>query len=379
MADKRDYYEVLGVGRNATDDEIKKAYRTLAKKYHPDLHPGDAEAEAKFKEAGEAYEVLSDAQKRAAYDTYGFDGPQAGGGYSGGGFSGGFDVGDIFESFFGGDIFGGGRRTRNGPREGSSLEYRLTIDFEEAVFGVKKDIRITREELCPDCHGTGTKSSRGRQTCPDCGGRGTVTQVTNTPLGRIQSNRTCPRCGGTGSVVTDPCPSCAGSGRKRCNRTISVNIPAGIDNGERIVLRNEGEAGYNGGPNGNLYISISVRPHRFYKRDGADIRCEIPLTMTQAALGCTLDIPTLYGKVPYTVPEGTQPGTVFRLKGSGVQLPNRSLKGDMFVTVKVEIPRKLSDAQKKLLRDFESGATGKEYQENKSFRDRIRDWFTEDK
>jgi len=377
LADKRDYYEVLGVGKGASDDEIKKAYRNLAKKYHPDLHPGDAESETKFKEAGEAYEVLSDPQKRAAYDTYGFDGPQGPGGYSGGGFNGGFDVGDIFESFFGGDIFGGGRR-RNGPREGNSLEYRLSITFEEAVFGAKKEIQIAREEQCDQCGGTGAKGGAGRKTCPDCRGTGQVTSISNTPLGRIQTSRPCSRCGGSGSIVTDPCTSCNGTGRSRKARRITVSIPAGIDHGQRITLRGQGEAGYQGGPDGNLYILISVQPHKFYTRDGADIHCEMPLTMSQAALGCTLNIPTLYGKVALTVPEGTQPGTVFRLRGSGVQLPNARSKGDMFVTVKVEIPRKLSDKQKELLRAFDGESTGKEYKDSKSFWDRVRDLFTED-
>ena len=376
MAAKRDYYEVLGINRDASDDDIKRAYRKMAKQYHPDLHPGDKEAEAKFKEVNEAYATVSDAQKRARYDQFGHEDPAAGGagGYGGGYGGAGFeDLGDIFSSFFGGDIFGGGRRRRNGPQPGNDLEYELRISFEEAAFGAKKEITITREALCNECGGTGARKGTAPETCPDCHGSGQVVTYQNTPLGRIQTQRPCSRCGGKGQIIKEPCSRCGGRGRVRKSPKISLNIPAGIDNGQRINLRGEGEPGINGGPAGDLYVRIAVAPHKLFKRDGYNLRCEIPITFPQAALGAKIDVPTLEGKVEYDIPEGTQTGTTFRLRNRGIQMLNSKNRGDLYITVKVEVPRALNAQQKKLLKDYDSSMTGREHRESKSFFDKMKD------
>ena len=374
MAVKRDYYEVLGLDRNASDEDIKKAYRTMAKQYHPDLHPGDKEAEAKFKEVNEAYATLSDSQKKARYDQFGHEDPMAGGGggasYGGAGFE---DLGDIFSSFFGGDLFGGGRQRRNGPQQGNDLEYELRITFEEAAFGARKDITITREALCDECGGTGAKKGTSPETCPDCQGRGQVVSYQNTPLGRIQTQRPCSRCGGKGKIIKESCTHCAGRGRVRKNPKITINVPAGIDNGQRINLRGEGEPGINGGPSGDLYVRIAVTPHRLFKRDGYNLMLEIPITFPQATLGASIEVPSLEGKINYDIPEGTQTGTIFRLRNKGIQVLNSKSRGDLFITVKVEIPRSLNSQQKKLLRDFDSSMTGKENKESKSFFDKMKE------
>lgn len=377
MAEKRDYYEVLGVSKDASDADIKSAYRKMAKKYHPDLHPGDKEAEANFKEVSEAYEVLSDSTKRSNYDQYGTADPSQGGfggGYAGGFGGDGFGFGDIFESFFGGDVFGGGR-TRNGPRQGRSLEVDLTITFEEAAFGAKKEINVTREENCPDCHGTGAKDGTAKETCSECGGRGTVYRVQNTPLGRMQTQSACPKCGGTGTIIKDPCTKCSGRGRIRRAAKISINVPAGIDNGQKISLRGEGEPGVNGGPAGDLYVRIIVRPHKIFRRDGYTVHIDMPIPYSVATLGGEVEVPTLDGKVKYNIPEGTQTGTAFRLRNKGIQVLQGRSRGDMIVHVNIEVPKGLTQEQKDLLRAFEDSLTGKEYKEQKSFIDKIKDLF----
>lgn len=377
MAQKRDYYEVLGVSKGASDDEIKKAYRRLAKENHPDLHPGDAACEERFKEVNEAYSVLSDTQKRQQYDQFGFDGPQGAGGFGGGagGFGGGFggfDMGDIFDSFFGGDIFGGGRRA-NGPVAGNDLEYDLRITFEEAAFGCQREIQILREENCEACQGSGAKNGTAKETCPDCQGTGQVRRVQNTPLGRMQSVGTCPKCRGTGTIIKEPCPSCGGRGRMRKTRTINFKVPAGIDNGQRISLRGEGEAGLRGGPAGDLYIRVHVQPHKLFRRQGFNILCEVPIPVTTAILGGDIEVPTLEGKTTYHIPEGTQPGTNFTLRNQGIQQLGGRGRGDLILTCKVEIPRKLSDKQREALKSFEAALTGREYKESKSFFEKMKD------
>ena len=367
MADKRDYYEVLGLEKSASDDEIKKSYRKLAKQYHPDLHPGDKECEDKFKEIGEAYEVLSDPDKKARYDQYGFAGvdPNYGAG-AGGGFGGGFgdfgDLGDILGTIFGGGFgFGGGTQTRrNAPQKGESLRVRLGITFEEAAFGCTKEISVPRIEDCEDCGGTGCKPGTSPDTCPDCGGSGSVRTQQRTPFGVMQSTSACRKCGGTGKIIKDPCPSCSGKGKVRKNRTISVNIPAGIDDGQTISLRGQGHAGANGGPKGDLLITVSVKAHALFERDGSSVLFEMPISFVQAALGAEVEVPTLDGKVKYTIPEGTQTGTTFRLRGKGIPYLNGNGRGDQYVTVNIETPRNLSKEQKDLLREFGEATGGGE-------------------
>ena len=365
MADKRDYYEVLGVQKGASDDEIKKSYRKLAKQYHPDLHPGDKECEEKFKEIGEAYEILSDPDKKSRYDQYGFAGvdPNYGAG-AGGGFSGGFgdfgDLGDSLGNIFGGGFggFGGSTQTRrNAPQKGDNLRVRLGVTFEEAAFGCTKEISVPRIEDCEDCGGTGCKPGTSPESCPDCGGTGTVHTQQRTPFGVMQSSAACRKCGGTGKLIKEPCPSCSGKGKVRKTRTISVNIPAGIDDGQTISLRGQGHAGVNGGPRGDLLITVSVKAHALFERDGTSILLELPISFVQAALGAEVEVPTLDGKVKYTIPEGTQTGTTFRLRGKGVPYLNGNGRGDQYVTVNIETPKNLTKEQKELLREF-AEATG---------------------
>ncbi len=361
MADKRDYYEVLGVSKTATDDELKKAYRKLAKQYHPDLHPGDKEAEAKFKEINEAYEVLSDADKRAKYDQYGFAAfdPNSGFGGFDGGFGGFDDLGDILGSIFGGGFGGfgggfggGGQRRNNGPRKGENVRVNLTLDFEEAVFGCKKEIPVNMVETCPDCKGTGCAEGTHPETCPDCGGRGTVVRTQRTAMGMMQSTSQCPRCNGRGQVIHTPCPTCKGNGRIRKKKTVSVNIPAGIDNGQTVSLRGLGNEGVNGGAPGDLLVTVTVRAHALFERDGSSILLDLPISYAQAVLGAEVTVPTLTGKVKLTIPEGTDTGTTFRLKGKGVPFLRGNGSGDQFVTVNIETPKKLNDTQKEALRKF---------------------------
>lgn len=379
---KRDYYEVLGLNKQATDDEIKKAYRKMAKLYHPDLHPNDKEAEAKFKELNEAYGVLSDPQKKAAYDQYGFDGPNMGGGAGGSGFSGfegfggggfgGFD--DILNSFFGGGM-GGGQRRYSGPIDGDDLQMQITITFEEAAKGCEKEINLARDELCDACKGTGAKPGTSPTTCPTCNGTGQVRVTQATPFGRIQNVRTCDNCHGTGKVVKEPCPRCNGRGKVRTTKRHTIKVPAGIDNGQVITIRGQGALGERGGQPGDLQILVNVRPHKFFTRNGFDLHCEIPITFTQATLGAEIDVPTLDKPVKYNIPEGTQPGTVYRIKGQGIQNLRGTGKGDLFIKINVEVPRRLTEKQKEILRQFDMAMTGREYEQKKSFINRMRDAF----
>ena len=376
--DKRDYYEVLGVEKSASDEEIKKAYRTLAKKYHPDLNNGDKECEIKFKEVNEAYEVLSDPQKRARYDQFGHEDPRAGGAGGGygdftGGFGGGFD--DIFSAFFGGGFGGGGQRAR-GPQRGDDLRYDLTITFEEAAFGCEKEISVTRDENCEECGGTGARKGTQPTQCPTCHGTGQVQSFVNTPIGRVSNVRVCEACHGQGTIINDPCPKCSGRGRVRKNRKITIKIPAGIDNGMQIPLRKQGEPGLRGGENGDLYIFVTVKPHKLFTRENYDLYCDVTVSFTQAALGGEIDVPTLNGMIKHNLPEGTQPGTVIRLRGQGIQNLRGAGKGDLYIKVNVEIPRKLTDKQKELLMQFDETLTGKEYEAKKSFFERVKDAFS---
>ena len=371
MADKRDYYEVLGVQRDATEADLKKAYRKLAKENHPDLNPGNAEAETRFKEVNEAYEVLSDSDKRSRYDQFGFAGvdPNYGAGGYGGGFDGGFDfgdLGDIFGSFFGGG-FGGGTRTRNGPQRGESLRQGLTITFEEAAFGCEKEVVIDRVEQCDSCHGSGAEAGTSPETCSNCGGSGQVQQRRQTPMGVFATTGPCPRCGGKGKIIKSPCKDCGGSGQVRKRKTLKVNIPAGIDNGQIISLRGQGNAGRNGGPAGDLQIVITVQSHPLFRRDGTDVFCDAPITFTQAVLGGEMEIPTIDGKVKYDIPEGTQTGTTFRLRGKGIPSVNGRGRGDQYVTVYIETPRNLNREQKEALKKFSDTLKESNYEERKSF------------
>ncbi len=379
MADKRDYYEVLGVAKGASEDEIKKAYRKLAKKYHPDLNPGDKDAEAKFKEVNEAYEVLSDHEKRARYDQFGHAGvdPNFGGGAAGGSpfQGGGFDFTDIFDSFFGGG-FGGTRRANpNAPRRGSDVQANLVISFEEAAKGCKKTISYHQIETCADCHGTGAAAGTSPKTCERCHGTGQVRISQRTPFGVVQSAQTCDRCGGTGKIVETPCKTCDGKGRVRRQKSIEITVPAGIDDEQILNVGGKGNAGANGGPAGDLHVYISVRPHPIFERRGNDVWCEMPITFTQAALGADVEVPTLDGKVSYHVHEGTQPGDVFRLKGKGIQGLNTRARGDQYVQVTVEVPKNLSKRQKELLSELDSASDEKNYQKRKNFFGKLKDLF----
>ena len=357
---KRDYYEVLGVSKSASADEIKKAYRGLAKKYHPDMNPGDKEAEARFKEANEAYEILSDEDKRKKYDQFGhaaFD-PAAGGGsgFGGfGGFDGGFDFSDLFSSFFGGGGGRGSQSTRNAPQRGEDILARVTVSFEEAAFGCRKEISFARVEACKECGSTGAAKGTKPETCQTCKGRGHVTVQQQTIFGYTQTQKACSGCRGTGKIIKTPCQNCNGKGFIKVNKKLEVNIPAGIDNYQNMALRGQGSAGRNGGPNGDLIIEVRVKNHDFFTREGNDLYCEVPISFTEAALGAEIKIPTLGGgSEKITVPEGTQSGKSFTLKGKGiVDLNNPKRQGNIIVTVNVETPRSLTSEQKKILRSFE--------------------------
>ena len=369
---KRDYYEVLGVSRGASEDEIKKAYKKMARKYHPDLNPGDKTAEEKFKEVNEAYEVLSDADKKARYDQYGHAGvdPNFGAGGFGGGFDGSFDfgdLGDIFGSFFGGG-FGGGRRTNpNAPQRGESIRMSIAISFEEAAFGCEKAVTVERYETCDTCHGNGCAPGTSPEVCPDCHGTGTVQVRRQTPMGVFATSSPCPKCGGKGRIIHQPCKDCRGSGMVRKKKSIQASIPAGIDNGQTISIRGQGNAGKNGGPAGDLLITITVRPHELFRREGTSVLCEAPITFTQAVLGAELEIPTIDGKVKYTLPEGTQSGTTFRLKGKGIPSINGRGRGDQYVTVYIETPKNLNKEQKEALKKFAETMGESNYEEQKKF------------
>ena len=364
MSEKRDYYEVLGVSKNATDDELKKAYRKLAKKYHPDANPDNKqEAEAKFKEVNEAYETLSDPQKRKMYDQFGPDGPQGFNGFNGaGGFNGGtytyttsgFDgFGDIFGDL--GDLFGfgGGRsssRQSNGPTKGADLRYNVDLTFEEAYTGISKEINITRNEKCPTCSGTGAKPGTHPETCTVCGGKGTVSQIQNTLLGQMRVQTTCSNCHGTGKVIKEVCTNCAGKGTIRKQAKLNVKIPAGIDDGQTVVLRGEGEPGKNGGQNGDIYITVHLKKHSIFTRKEDNVYCEIPITFTQATLGADIEVPLVDGtKTKYKIPEGTQTGTKFTIRDKGFVHINSGYRGNLIFTVQVQVPKRLSKEQRDLL------------------------------
>ena len=370
---KRDYYEVLGVSKGASEEEIKKAYKKLARKYHPDMNPGDKEAEEKFKEVNEANEVLSDPEKKARYDQFGFAGvdPSYGAGAGGGAYgAGGFDfgdLGDIFGSFFGGGFGGQQRRNPNAPQRGESIRAAVTVTFTEAAFGCEKEISVERSEQCPTCKGNGCAAGTTPEVCPTCHGSGSVQTRRQTPMGVFASTSPCSKCGGTGRIIHQPCPDCHGQGRVRKRRAIKVNIPAGIDDGQTISLRGQGHAGKNGGPSGDLLITVMVQPHEIFRREGTSVFCEAPITYAQAVLGGTLEIPTIDGKVKYTIPEGTQSGTTFRLKGKGIPGLNGRGRGDQYVTVNIETPRNLNREQKEALRKFSDTLGESNYEQRKSF------------
>ena len=357
---KRDYYEVLGVSKGASDDEIKKAYRKLAKKYHPDVNPGDQAAEAKFKEVNEAYSILSDKEKRARYDQFGHAGvdPNYGAGGPGGGFGfdmGDIDLGDIFGSFFGGGFggFGGSASSRrNGPQKGESLRASLTISFEEAAFGCEKEINLNRTEECEACHGSGAEPGTTAETCPDCRGTGVVRVQQRTGGFAFSSTAPCSRCRGTGKIIHTPCKACGGSGSVKKTKRVTVSIPAGIDDGQAISLRGQGNAGKNGGPAGDLIVAVHVKPHPQFHRDGTTVLYEQPVTFYQAVMGAELEIPTIDGKVKYNLPAGTQTGTTFRLRGKGIPELRGRGRGDQYVTVRVQVPTSLNGEQKEALRAF---------------------------
>ncbi len=386
MAGKRDYYEVLGISKSASDDEIKKAFRKMAKKYHPDANPDNKEAEQKFKEVNEAYEVLSDPQKKAQYDQFGHAAFEQGGGpggfsYGGAGFDMG-DIGDIFNMFgFGGSGFGGGFSSgsrKNGPQRGADIGVSIQISFEEAVFGTTKEISINVMDTCETCHGTGAKPGTHAETCKKCNGTGQERVTQQSIFGMVQSVRTCSACGGTGKTIKDPCPSCKGKGKVKKNKKFEVNIPKGIDNGQTIRLAGKGEAGDRGGQNGDLLLTVYVQPDKYFIRKGNDVYCDIPLTFVQAALGDEINIRTLDGEQKYTVKAGTQPETVVTLKGLGIpNLRNNRVKGDMIIKFKVKIPTSLTERQKSLLKDFygndDNAAPEEEQGKKKSFWDKFKE------
>ena len=379
MATKRDYYEVLGVNKGADEAEIKKAYRNLAKQHHPDVNQGKKESEAKFKELNEAYEVLGNKDKKAKYDQFGhagtdpngFGGAGAGGGY-GGGFGGFEDIFDIFSNLGGFSSTGKGK---TGPRQGADLKYEVEIDFNEAAFGVKKEINITRNESCEECKGSGAKTGSAVDTCKKCGGSGEVRYAQNTVFGRVVNVRPCEDCHGEGKIIKEPCPKCVGRGNVRKNRKITIDIPAGVDNGSVMPLRGEGEPGEKGGPKGDLYIYFRVKPHRLFKRDGLNLFCEIPISYVQAVLGAEILVPTLEEPEKFEMPDGTQTGSTFKLKGQGIPSLRSKVRGDLYFTVKIETPKKLSDKQKEALKHY-ADAMGEEITgRGKSFFDKVKDAF----
>lgn len=381
---KKDYYEVLGVSKTASQDELKKAYRKLALKYHPDRNKGNAEAEQKFKEISEAYGVLSDESKRAQYDQLGpdaFEQAQAGGGAGGNPFGGGFGgfsgsgMEDIFDMFFGGQGGRGGRGGNAGPQRGADLRFDLEITFEEAAFGVEKEISLYRDEACEHCHGTGAEPGSKVETCPDCHGTGYIRFTQNTMFGQMVNERPCSKCHGEGKIVSSPCQECRGKGTQKKNKRLKVKIPAGVDNGSRLRVSGEGEAGAKGGPNGDLYVYLYVKQHKFFDRDGTTVLCEVPINIVQATLGADIKVPTLDGQVTMKVPEGTQPGRVMRLKGKGIPSLRGGTRGDQLVKIKVVVPTKLSDKQKEALRAFEAISKDNINPEEKSFLNKIKNLF----
>ncbi|MBQ4630751.1 MAG: molecular chaperone DnaJ [Clostridia bacterium] len=391
MADKRDYYEVLGVQKGASDSDIKRAYRKLAKQYHPDVNPGDKDAEVKFKEIGEAYEVLSDSEKRARYDQFGFAGvdPSYGGGAGGGGGYGGFggfdfgDIGDIFSSVFGGG-FGSSsrRRNANGPRRGSDIEESILLSFEEAAFGVKKTVKIYVIDNCEECKGSGAKTPSDKQTCANCNGTGQVKSVQNTMFGQMINTQVCGQCRGTGSYIKNPCSRCNGKGKVKKPKNIEVDIPAGINSGETVSYHGLGNAGSNGGPAGDLLVTVSIKRHEIFTRSGYDVHLSVPITFVQATLGADIEIPILdaekkyeLGKMTYSVPEGTQPETVVRLKGKGIPHVHSGQRGDMLIKFTVEVPKNLSSQQKDIVQSFGEACGETNFKQRKSFLDKMKGIF----
>ena len=389
--EKRDYYEVLGIGKNATDAEIKSAYRKLAKKYHPDLNPGNKEAEEKFKEVNEANDVLSDPQKRQRYDQFGFAGVDpnyaAANGGGAGGFGGGFggvDLGDIFGDIFGGGFgggfsgFGGGSSTRtaNAPRKGHDIQASVILTFEEAAHGCSKKITINRQDTCPDCGGTGAAKGTSPETCPDCGGRGYVVTQQRTPFGVMQSQQPCSHCGGRGTIIRNPCKTCRGTGKTAARKSLEINIPAGIDDDQNIALRGQGDAGSNGGPAGDVIVHVTVKADPMFERDGYDVTIHVPITFSQAVLGDDVEVPTVDGRIVQHIPEGTQSGTKFRLRGQGIQYLNGRGRGDQYVIVDVEIPKKVTRAQREALKAFEDSMKEDNYEKRKGFFKNLRDRFS---
>lgn len=388
MAEKRDYYEVLGIQKGATEEEIKKAYRKMARENHPDLHPDKAEeCEQKMKEINEAYAVLSDSEKRQKYDQFGQAGLNGGmGGMDGfGGFTGSYggDMSDIFESVFGG-IFGGGgggfrssgASTANAPRRGRDIATGINISFMDACKGTTQELNIAHQEKCTACNGSGAEPGSVPETCPNCQGRGTIRVTQQTFLGTMSSTNPCPNCGGKGTIIKNPCNKCKGMGRVRVQKRVSLNIPAGIDDGQTLRVPGEGDCGVNGGPAGNLNVEVNVRPHPIFKRNGFDVECDVPITFAQAVLGDTIEVPTIDGNVKLTISEGTQSGTKQRLKGKGIKRLQRDGRGDQYVNLKVEVPKNLTKKQKDLLRAFEDSLEEKNYSRKKSFMNKLKELFS---
>lgn len=379
---KRDYYEVLGVSKTATQDELKKAYRKLARKYHPDLNKDNPEAAEKFKECNEAYSVLSDEQKRAQYDQFGhaaFENGGMGGGPGAGGFGGfggfgGSGMEDIFDMFFGGQGRGG-RSNNAGPQRGADLRFDLEISFEEAAFGLEKEISLNRAEKCDHCHGDGAEPGSKVETCPECHGSGYIRFTQNTMFGQMVNERPCSRCHGEGKIISNPCRECRGTGTVKKTKKLKVKIPAGVDNGSRLRVSGEGEAGVKGGPSGDLYVYLYVKPHKFFERDGTTVLCEVPINIVQATLGAEIKVPTLDGQVTMKVPEGTQPGKVLRIKGKGIPSLRGGQRGDQLVRIKVVVPTKLSDKQKDALQKFADISKDNINPEEKSFLNKVKDFF----
>ncbi len=373
--EKRDYYEVLGISKSASADEIKKAYRKLAMKYHPDYNPGDSDAEVKFKEINEANEILADSDKRQKYDQFGFAGVDPSYGAGQGGFGGGFggfggggvDLGDIFGEMFGGGFGGSRQQNPNAPRKGRDSRVRVVLSFDEAVHGCAKKVSITRQESCSECGGSGAAKGSSPETCPDCRGQGFVMRQQRTPFGVMQSQQPCTRCSGKGKIVKNPCKVCHGGGKVAKPKTFEVNIPAGIDDDQTIAARGMGDAGINGGPSGDVLVTVSVRPDPMFERDGYNIWITLPITYSQAVLGDTITVPGIDGKFEYTVPDGTQSGTTFRLRGKGIQYVNGRGRGDLFVKCEVEIPKKLNKTQKEALKKFEDALKEDNYEKRKKF------------
>lgn len=381
MADKRDYYDVLGIQKGASEDEIKKAYRKMARENHPDLHPDKVEeCEERMKEINEAYSVLSDPEKRQRYDQFGHDGVN-GDTFSGfgGGFPGGYssDMGDFFGDILGSFFGGGGVRSNsaNAPRKGRDINYSVNISFMEACTGKTQEINISHQERCTACGGTGSEPGTSTEPCPDCRGRGSIKVTQQTPFGAISSTRPCPHCSGKGTVIKNPCNKCRGVGRSKVQKRVNITIPAGIDDGQILRVSGEGDCGINGGPAGNLNVSVTVRPHPIFTREGYDVHCEIPITYAQAVMGDEITVPTIDGNVRFPIPEGTQNGAKHRLKGKGIKYLQQDRRGDQYVKLYIEVPKNLSKKQKDLLQEFENSMTEKNYAKRKSFFDKLKDLF----